>query len=375
MKWVLFCHAFTSCWNNGNAHFLRGIARELLALNHEVTVYEPADGWSRSNALRDGVTIATPDELVPGVDVRQYLYPIGLEEALDDADAVLVHEWNSPELVAAIGKRRAHGGAFTLLFHDTHHRAVSAPHELDRFDLDGFDAVLAFGEVLRDIYLRRGWARQAVTWHEAADTALYQPRAECEPEHDLVWIGNWGDDERSAEIVTYLVEPAKALGLSGAVYGVRYPEAATRAIADSGLAYRGWLANHLAPPAFAKGRMTVHIPRGPYARMLPGIPTIRMFEALACGIPLVSAPWLDEERLFPAGAYLSVANGPGMKAAMLVLLQDRDLAMSLAATGLKAIRDRHTCRHRALELLAIVDALRAEPRVFDREIHATEIAS
>ena len=42
MKVVFFCHALTSCWNNGNAHFLRGIARELRALGHEVTVYEPA---------------------------------------------------------------------------------------------------------------------------------------------------------------------------------------------------------------------------------------------------------------------------------------------------------------------------------------------
>src|SRR5947209_19776858 len=54
MKVVFFCHALTSCWNNGNAHFLRGIARELRALGHEVTVYEPADGWSRLNALGDG---------------------------------------------------------------------------------------------------------------------------------------------------------------------------------------------------------------------------------------------------------------------------------------------------------------------------------
>ena len=44
--------------------------------------------------------------------------------------------------------------------------------------------------------------------------------------------------------------------------------------------------------------MTVHVPRRPYVDALPGIPTIRVFEALACGIPLVSAPWRDEEGLF-----------------------------------------------------------------------------
>ena len=60
--------------------------------------------------------------------------------------------------------------------------------------------------------------------------------------------------------------------------------------------------------------MTVHVPRRPYARMLPGIPTIRMFEALACGVPLVSAPWDDREHLFTPGEdYLVARDGVGMR--------------------------------------------------------------
>src|SRR5215218_10061557 len=54
MRVVFFCHAFTSCWNNGNAHFLRGVARELSQFGHHVVVYEPAEGWSRLNAILDG---------------------------------------------------------------------------------------------------------------------------------------------------------------------------------------------------------------------------------------------------------------------------------------------------------------------------------
>ena len=53
--------------------------------------------------------------------------------------------------------------------------------------------------------------------------------------------------------------------------------------------------------------MTVHVPRRPYVEALPGIPTIRVFEALACGIPLVSAPWADSEGLFPPGRLPLVA--------------------------------------------------------------------
>ena len=63
---------------------------------------------------------------------------------------------------------------------------------------------------------------------------------------------------------------------------------------------------------FAQARVTIHVPRGPYARVLAGIPTIRVFEALACGIPLICSPWSDREGLFPPGTYLSVASGAQM---------------------------------------------------------------
>ena len=56
-------------------------------------------------------------------------------------------------------------------------------------------------------------------------------------------------------------------------------------------------------------RVTVHVPRRPYAQALPGIPTIRVFEALACGIPLVSAPWDDVEGLFRPGEDFLIGAG------------------------------------------------------------------
>jgi spore maturation protein CgeB len=363
MKCVLFYHAFSSCWNNGNAHFLRGVARELQALGHDVLVYELADGWSRLNAISDGgsESLREVTELIPGVSVRSYNAAFDLDSALDGADLVLVHEWNEPDLIKRIGRHRIANGRYTLLFHDTHHRAVTAPEDLARFDLSGYDAVLAFGEVLRQIYLGFGWANRAFTWHEAADTALYRPMPELKPERDLVWIGNWGDDERSAELREYLIDPVAALGLDAVIFGVRYPEDALNAIEKAGIAYGGWLPAHRAPEAFAKTRVTVHVPRGPYARSLPGIPTIRMFEAMACGIPIASAPWDDIEALFPQETYLRVTNGNDMQSALRLLLTDRETAQGLAANARKAVLARHTCAHRAQQLLEIVAALRAAP--------------
>ena len=79
---------------------------------------------------------------MPGIERRFYQRnDLDLDRALDHADVVLMHEWNEPELVARIGACRFAGANFLLLFHDTHHRAVTAPDELDRFDLDAYDGV------------------------------------------------------------------------------------------------------------------------------------------------------------------------------------------------------------------------------------------
>ena len=92
------------------------------------------------------------------------------------------------------------------------------------------------------------------------------------------------------------------------IYGVRYPAEALAMLARYGARYHGWAPNARAPAIFARHLATVHVPRRYYATILPGIPTIRVFEALACGIPLVSAPWDDAEGLFrPGQDYLSRA--------------------------------------------------------------------
>jgi spore maturation protein CgeB len=359
----IFCHSLLSDWNHGNAHFLRGVATELVARGHDVTAWEPHDAWSVRNLVAEHGTAPLQrfHDAYPVVrSVRYDAATLDLDAALDGCDVVLVHEWNEPELVARIGAARAAGGGFRLFFHDTHHRAATAPDEMARYRLDDYDGVLAFGSVIRDIYLERGWARQAWTWHEAADVRVFQPLPEPPegPDGDVVWIGNWGDDERSREIAAFLVEPVRTLGLRAAAYGVRYPDDAQALLRDSGIEYRGWLPNFDVPRVFSRFRATLHIPRGPYARALPGIPTIRPFEALACGIPLISAPWHDDEGLFRAGTdYLSAADGAAMQRHLRDVLHDTGLAAALAASGRRTILERHTCGHRVDELLHIVAGL------------------
>lgn len=367
MRFVMFYHSLRSDWNHGNAHFLRGVVTELLARGHEVVVFEPADAWSVANLIADRGRDAVDDYRIayPMLESRVYdPADLDLDAVLDGADVVLVHEWNDHALVERIGEHRAAVGGYVLCFHDTHHRSVSDTERMGEYDLRHYDGVIAFGRVIRDAYVERGWTQRAFTWHEAADIRVFAPHERVHRDGDVVWIGNWGDDERAAELQEFLTEPVRALGLHGRVHGVRYPAEAKRRLAEAGMEYAGWLPNYRAPDVFAAFDVTVHVPRRPYVQALPGIPTIRVFEALACGIPLVSAPWDDAEGLFTPGAdYLVARNGAEMRRHLRDVLHDRDLAASLREHGLRTIRQRHTCAHRVDELLGIVRQLAPSPSI------------
>ncbi|MFC7734672.1 glycosyltransferase [Roseomonas sp. GCM10028921] len=364
MRIVYFTHSLASCWNHGNAHFLRGVLRELGQRGHDVLALEPEGAWSLQNLLRDHGEAGLDAYRANYPELRSRAFTTGeeVEAAVAEADVVIVHEWNEPSLVAAIGRLRKRGARFTLLFHDTHHRAVSDPGAIRTFDLDGYDGVLAFGATLAEVYRGWGWGDRVFVWHEAADTRLFHPPAEEVRREGLVWIGNWGDGERSGELESFLLRPAQTVGLPLDIYGVRYPEEALATLARYGVHYRGWLPNARAPEIFARHLATVHVPRRFYVEMLPGIPTIRVFEALACGIPLVSAPWQDSEGLFrPGRDYLTARDEAEMVRHMAALRDDPALRQALVESGLEAIRARHSCAHRAEELLGILDRLGAAP--------------
>jgi spore maturation protein CgeB len=357
MRVLLYTHSLVSDWNHGNAHFLRGILSELERRGHSTLALEPADGWSRTHLLADQgeAPLARFAATFPELHVATYGPDFDHEAALEGADAVIVHEWTAPELVARLGTLRRGGANFTLMFHDTHHRGVSDAGSIADLALEDYDAVLAFGETLRARYVQRGWGRQVFTWHEAADTRRFHPMPAPETPDDLIWIGNWGDGERARELTEFLIEPASRLKLSGTVHGVRYPDEALALLHASPLAYRGWLANADVPAAFARHRMTVHVPRRPYVEALPGIPTIRVFEALACGIPLVSAPWRDDEGLFrPGEDFLVARDGAEMTRHLEALRHDAALAQGLRDNGLARILTRHSCAHRVDELLDVL---------------------
>ena len=363
-----FAHSWVSDWNHGNAHFLRGLARALLKAGQTVRCYEELGSWSLSKLIKheDARAIGAIDDFrraFPELRVQFYQNDARLGEwltrELRGADIVIVHEWNHPRLVNHILDLKAKLG-FRVLLHDTHHRAYTSPREILQFNLHLFDGVLAFGEAIRRIYANGFGIARAWTFHEAADIESFRPRA-VEKNIDAVWIGNWGDDERTRELEEFLVEPAEQLdGLKFVAYGVRYPEEALARLERANIEFRGYLPNLRSAQAYNQARIALHIPRRQYANGLGGIPTIRMFEVMACGVFLLCSPWQDEEGLFRARQdYVCAGSGANMQAILREMSRDECARAQIARNGLENIRQRHTCAHRAAELIEIFQELGA----------------
>ena len=384
MRIVVFCHSLVSDWKNGDAHFLRGVVTELMARGHDVEVFEPRDNWSRRQLeLEHGAeAILAFGEAYPLLSSTAYdLATLDLDAVLAGCDLVIVHEWNAPELIARVGSHRARSARYVLLFHDTHHRSITDPASLSAFELRHYDGVLASGDAVAHMYVERGWSRRAWTWHEAADVRVFYPRRSIDAvalsdddgaealdrpvrvrhpyDGDIVWIGNFGDEERTVELEAFLLEPVRRLGARAAVYGVGYPDDLITKMAATGIEFRGWLANHLVPEVFAQYKVTVHIPRAPYVASLPGIPTIRPFEAAACGIPFVSARWQDAGGLFTPGEDFLVAHDTDeMTSHLQMLLTSRPERARLARHAFETVQACHTCAHRVDTLLDVYHEVR-----------------
>ena len=365
IRFRIFAHSWLSDWNHGNAHFLRGLARELVRAGHEVRCYEELGSWSLTNLMQEGTIAGEAIEQFrrefPELDVRFYergarLSGI-LQDELRDADIVIVHEWTEPGVAEAIVSFKGRYG-FRALFHDTHHRAYTNAAEILRFPLHLFDGVLAFGEPIRRIYVEGFGVPRAWTFHEAADTSHFYP-IESDREFDLLWIGNWGDEERTRELKEFFINPAAELrNCKSMAYGVRYPEDGRRALAEAGIEYCGYLPSLMTPRAYSRSALSLHVPRRQYTNGLSGIPTIRVFEALACGAMLVCAPWNDVEQLFrPGDDYVVAGSGTDMKGKIHELLRDERARRQIGANGRQTILQRHTCEHRAHQLTEICEAL------------------
>ncbi|HEX2923425.1 MAG TPA: glycosyltransferase [Chloroflexota bacterium] len=365
LRIAVFCHSIVSDWNHGNAHFLRGLIRNLQQMGHTVVTLEEENNWSISNLVHDhGQTpLEEFNRRFPFINHRTYSLdgrqPTGwLTELLQQVDVCLVHEWNPDPLVKEIGKIAAGLGKVSL-FHDTHYRALTEPDRAARLGLETYSAILAFGPTIADIYRNTVTGPEVVVFHEGADTDLFHPLPMAKS-CDVVFVGNWGDDDRSHTTRQFFIDQSRALpDLSFSLFGVRYPDEVLAELHDTGIDFGGWLPNYLAPEMYATSRITVHIPRKEYLELVKGTPTIRVFEALACGVPLISAGWRDDTGLFQTGKDFIVVDSPvQMTEAIHWLASDDDAREKVGNQGRATVLARHSCRHRAQELVDVVERIR-----------------
>ncbi len=367
LRIALFCHSIVSDWNHGNAHFLRGLIRNLQALGHPVISLEEEANWSLTNLVRHHGTEPLTEfrRRFPFIDHQCYVLngrahlKDWLSELLSRVDVCLVHEWNPPDLIRAIGETAARMDVVAL-FHDTHHRALTQPHRIPQMGLEAYSAILAYGPAIAELYRATVDGPEVLVFHEAADTDLFRPLSRAK-RNDVVFVGNWGDDDRNESTRSFFIDQARLMpDLRFALYGVRYPPELLEDLRTTGVEWRGWLPNYMAPEAYAASKLTIHIPRKEYLETLRGTPTIRVFEALACGIPLVSAGWRDSDGLFVEGTdFLAVETPSQMQEAIRWLASDTEARERIGSQGLETVRAHHTCRHRALELIEIVRRLRS----------------
>lgn len=358
-RFALFYQSVISDWNHSNAHFLRGLMRALQARGHSTVCYEQVDNWSLTNLLASNP--AAIDEFrrdFPDLPFHRYDVADQLEATLRSqlarADIALVHEWNDPRVIRMVGRLAEEMGV-RALFHDTHYRVVLDEAHRNQLDLGRYERILAYCPSVAERYRALGFEAVSVL-HEAADTTVFAPQP-VPRTTDVVFVGNYGDGDRSDELEDYVFEPRRTLPhLRYAVYGVRYPpEVLSRLSNGLDITYGGWLPNVRVPRIYSSARVVLHVPRRQYVELLPGTPTIRVFEALASGACLVSLPWDDTDHLFDVDRDYVVAHSPAeMRDLIGWLCEDEAARSAFGQRGLQTILRRHTCGHRADELLGLL---------------------
>jgi spore maturation protein CgeB len=211
--------------------------------------------------------------------------------------------------------------------------------------LAGFDLVLSYtgGRALQELRTRLG-ARQVAALYGSVDPDLHRPCAPAAERADLSYLGTWAAD-RQETLERLFVEPARrASDRRFVIGGAQYPD------------HFPWSANiyfkrHLPPaehPAFyAASRITLNVTRRAMAEM-GFCPSGRLFEAAACGAPLLSDDWEGLGEFYTPGAEILVARD-GEDTLRAIDRSDDELA-AMARNARTRTLDEHTAAHRAREL-------------------------
>jgi spore maturation protein CgeB len=355
-----FGHSVLADWNNGHAHFVRGLMRELGRLGHQTVFYEAADNTAsrlQAGQIGRGSVLETL-RVFPFLQVR--LYRDGsrdlsafLSQALEGTDAAVVMQCSEAALIQGVPEALSEGQV--CLFYDNQYRLLFEEPLYRGYELERYDAVVTSAGSLAELMRARLGLERLEVLHEAADTELFYPRP-CRQDIDLLLVANGGEG-RERPLREYFLEQSLVFPhLRFCLYGIGYGEQARQQFRTAyRVDYRGWVANPQSPPLYARSRLALHLPREPYTARLPGVPTLRPFEAFATRTCLLCGPWEDTDGLFKEGEhYLRASTPQEMTGLIRYLLENRPARERIAEAGYRNLLERHTCRHRAERLLEII---------------------
>jgi len=338
---VILGLTITSSWGNGHATTYRSLVRALCRRGHEVLFLECDKPWYRDNRDLQCMSYGKIALYRDVAELRRRWW-----RKLHDADLVIVGSY-VPDGIPTIDLVREAAGGLTA-FYDIDTPITMAALEtgdceyLKPAQIAGFDLYLSFtgGPALRRIEARYG-ARAARALYCAVDPDQHRP-VTSEPKWALGYLGTYSVD-RQPVLEKLLCEPARRLPRRRfAVAGPLYPTEID------------WPVNverieHVGPDRHAwfygQQRFTLNVTRADMVRMGHS-PSVRLFEAAACGVPIISDWWPGLDTIFtPKREILVVRDG------LEVLRHLRDMAESerqeLADNARRRVLTSHTAAHRA----------------------------
>jgi spore maturation protein CgeB len=359
VKLVVLGLSLSSSWGNGHATTYRALLRAFAGLGHEVLFLERDVPWyaAHRDLMRpDFCRLALYDDLA---ELKAHW-----ADEVREADAVIVGSY-VPDGVE-VGRWAQATARGPVCFYDidtpvTLAKLAAGDHEYLTPDLiGGYDVYFSFtgGPTLQTLERRYG-SPAARALYCSVDEAAYRP-LDVPRRWDLSYLGTYSPD-RQPTLERLLIDPARrAPHLRFCVAGPQYP-------ADI-----DWPANverleHVPPadhPAFyAASRVTLNVTR---KDMIAAgwSPSVRLFEAGACGTPIISDVWDGLSELFAPGREIILAQGPGEVLAALDGL-DEAARGRMAAAARERILSEHTAGHRASGLaqdLSVAIARKAEKK-------------
>ena len=352
MKLVVLGLSLSSSWGNGHATTYRALLKAFAARGHEVLFLEREMPWYAAHRDEPAPPYCRLELYRDLADLDRFAREVAT------ANAVVVGSYVPDGVAVGAWAQAAARGA--TAFYDIDTPVTLAKLARGDFEylspalIPCYDLYLSFtGGPTLDLIKARYGSPAARALYCSVDAEAYRPLPVAK-KWDLSYLGTYSDD-RQPTLTRLLVEAARACPARRfVVAGPQYP---------AGI---DWPANverieHL-PPAehaafYSASRWTLNVTR---ADMIAAgwSPSVRLFEAAACGVPIVSDRWAGLETLFAPGGEIVLAD----TAAEVIAALERPDAAAVGAAGRAAVLAAHTARHRAAELEGLLEAAIAPAR-------------